>query len=155
MVVATVSLTKGRTMTTSTTTDFKVKDIALADWGRREIEIAEKEMPGLMATRAKYGPQKPLAGVRVMGSLHMTIQTAVLIETLVVLVQHLLDPGPRGGRHRCHGHPGLCLEGRDPRGILVVHPTGSQFSGRQGPAADRRRRRRRHPVHPPRVPGRG
>ncbi len=72
-------------MTTSTTTDYKVKDIALADWGRREIEIAEKEMPGLMATRAKYGPQKPLAGRRVMGSLHMTIQTAVLIETLVEL----------------------------------------------------------------------
>ena len=72
-------------MTTSTTTDYKVKDIALADWGRREIEIAEKEMPGLMATRAKYGPQKPLDGVRVMGSLHMTIQTAVLIETLADL----------------------------------------------------------------------
>jgi adenosylhomocysteinase len=72
-------------MTTSTTTDYKVKDIALADWGRREIEIAEKEMPGLMATRAKYGPQKPLQGVRVMGSLHMTIQTAVLIETLTEL----------------------------------------------------------------------
>ncbi len=72
-------------MTTTVTTDYKVKDIALADWGRREIEIAEKEMPGLMATRAKYGPQKPLQGVRVMGSLHMTIQTAVLIETLVDL----------------------------------------------------------------------
>jgi len=72
-------------MSTTTTTDYKVKDIGLADWGRREIEIAEKEMPGLMATRAKYGPQKPLDGVRVMGSLHMTIQTAVLIETLVEL----------------------------------------------------------------------
>jgi adenosylhomocysteinase len=72
-------------MSTMTTTDFKVKDIGLADWGRREIEIAEKEMPGLMATRAKYGPQKPLDGVRVMGSLHMTIQTAVLIETLADL----------------------------------------------------------------------
>jgi adenosylhomocysteinase len=62
--------------------DYKVRDIGLADFGRKEIEIAEHEMPGLMATRAKYGPQKPLAGVRVMGSLHMTIQTAVLIETL-------------------------------------------------------------------------
>ncbi len=72
-------------MSTMTSTDFKVKDIGLADWGRREIEIAEKEMPGLMATRAKYGPQKPLRGVRVMGSLHMTIQTAVLIETLADL----------------------------------------------------------------------
>jgi len=65
--------------------DYKVADIALADFGRKEIEIAEHEMPGLMATRAKYGPEKPLAGVRVMGSLHMTIQTAVLIETLVAL----------------------------------------------------------------------
>ncbi len=62
--------------------DYKVKDIALADFGRKEIEIAEHEMPGLMATREKYGPKKPLAGVRVTGSLHMTIQTAVLIETL-------------------------------------------------------------------------
>ena len=62
--------------------DYKIKDIALADFGRKEIDIAEHEMPGLMATREKYGPQKPLAGVRVTGSLHMTIQTAVLIETL-------------------------------------------------------------------------
>ena len=69
-------------MNTTTTTDYRVKDIGLADWGRREIAIAEKEMPGLMATREKYGPEKPLQGVRVMGSLHMTIQTAVLIETL-------------------------------------------------------------------------
>ena len=67
------------------TTDFKVADLGLAEWGRREIEIAEKEMPGLMATREKYGPDKPLAGVRIMGSLHMTIQTAVLIETLAAL----------------------------------------------------------------------
>ncbi len=62
--------------------EFVVKDIGLAELGRREIEMAEHEMPGLMATRKKYGPQKPLAGARVMGSLHMTIQTAVLIETL-------------------------------------------------------------------------
>src|SRR2546421_1379813 len=65
--------------------DFKVRDITLADWGRKEISIAEKEMPGLMAIREKYAPGKPLAGVRVTGSLHMTIQTAVLIETLVAL----------------------------------------------------------------------
>ena len=64
------------------TTDFKVRDIALAEWGRKEISIAEKEMPGLMAIREKYAPEKPLAGVRITGSLHMTIQTAVLIETL-------------------------------------------------------------------------
>ena len=66
-------------------TDYKVRDISLAGFGRKEIEIAEHEMPGLMATRAKYGPQQPLLGVRIMGSLHMTIQTAVLIETLVEL----------------------------------------------------------------------
>ncbi|MCG6892763.1 MAG: adenosylhomocysteinase [Desulfobacteraceae bacterium] len=65
--------------------DYKVADIGLAEFGRREIAIAEQEMPGLMATREKYGPQKPLAGARVTGSLHMTIQTAVLIETLVEL----------------------------------------------------------------------
>ncbi|MFP4475251.1 MAG: adenosylhomocysteinase [Desulfatibacillaceae bacterium] len=65
--------------------DYKIKDIGLAGFGRREIEIAEKEMPGLMATREKYGPEKPLAGARISGSLHMTIQTAVLIETLMEL----------------------------------------------------------------------
>ncbi|MEX0324875.1 MAG: adenosylhomocysteinase [Puniceicoccaceae bacterium] len=62
--------------------DYKVADIGLADFGRKEIEIAEHEMPGLMATREKYAASKPLAGVRIMGSLHMTVQTAVLIETL-------------------------------------------------------------------------
>jgi adenosylhomocysteinase len=68
-----------------TGTDFKVKDITLADFGRKEVEIAQFEMPGLMATREKYAKEQPLKGVRIMGSLHMTIQTAVLIETLQVL----------------------------------------------------------------------
>ena len=62
--------------------DYKIKDIKLAEWGRKEIEIAEKEMPGLMSIREKYGEEKPLKNVRISGSLHMTIQTAVLIETL-------------------------------------------------------------------------
>ncbi len=66
-------------------TEFKVADMKLADWGRKEISIAEHEMPGLMAIRNKYAKEKPLAGVRITGSLHMTIQTAVLIETLVDL----------------------------------------------------------------------
>ena len=66
-------------------TDYKVADIALADWGRKEIAIAETEMPGLMALRREYGEAKPLAGARVVGCLHMTIQTAVLIETLIQL----------------------------------------------------------------------
>lgn len=69
-------------MSTRTMTDYQVKDITLAEFGRKELDIAEHEMPGLIATRAKYGPKKPLAGVRVTGSLHMTIQTGVLIETL-------------------------------------------------------------------------
>ncbi|MDZ4784942.1 MAG: adenosylhomocysteinase [bacterium] len=66
-------------------TDFKVKDLSLADWGRKEIEIAEKEMPGLMALRSEFGKSKPLKGARIAGCLHMTIQTAVLIETLIEL----------------------------------------------------------------------
>jgi adenosylhomocysteinase len=66
-------------------TDYKVADLSLADWGRKEMHIAETEMPGLMALRAKYGAEKPLTGARISGSLHMTIQTAVLIETLVEL----------------------------------------------------------------------
>ncbi|MCE1154752.1 MAG: adenosylhomocysteinase, partial [Bacteroidales bacterium] len=64
---------------------YKVADLSLAGFGRKEIELAEKEMPGLMALRARYGAGKPLKGARIMGSLHMTIQTAVLIETLVAL----------------------------------------------------------------------
>ena len=71
--------------TIENTTDYKVADIKLADWGRKEIDIAEAEMPGLMSIRKKYAADKPLADVRVTGSLHMTIQTAVLIETLVDL----------------------------------------------------------------------
>ena len=74
-----------KTITETKANDYKIADISLADWGRKEISIAEKEMPGLMAIREKYAPGKPLAGVRVTGSLHMTIQTAVLIETLVAL----------------------------------------------------------------------
>jgi adenosylhomocysteinase len=69
----------------ATFTDYKVKDISLAEWGRKEITIAEKEMPGLMSLRAEYGDSKPLAGARIAGCLHMTVQTAVLMETLVHL----------------------------------------------------------------------
>src|SRR6202165_4829644 len=64
---------------------YKVKDLALADFGRKEIRLAEQEMPGLMTLRTEHGQKKPLTGARVMGSLHMTIQTAVLIETLTEL----------------------------------------------------------------------
>src|SRR5665648_627063 len=65
--------------------DFEVADLSLAEWGRKEIAIAETEMPGLMALREEYAKQKPLAGARIAGCLHMTIQTAVLIETLIAL----------------------------------------------------------------------
>jgi len=71
--------------TTITFQDYKVKDITLAEFGRKEMKLAEHEMPGLMSCRQKYGKEKPLKGVRLSGSLHMTIQTAVLIETLVDL----------------------------------------------------------------------
>ena len=69
----------------ATQPDCKIRDPSLADMGRRAIEVAEKEMPGLMAVRERYAQTKPLAGVRITGSLHMTVQTAVLIETLVKL----------------------------------------------------------------------
>ena len=65
--------------------DYKVRDIGLAEWGRKEIDLAEAEMPGLMATREEFGAKKPLKGARIVGCLHMTIQTAVLIETLQAL----------------------------------------------------------------------
>jgi adenosylhomocysteinase len=86
----TLTKTNGRKTTTQagkvrSNTDFKVKDLSLAEWGRKEISVAEQEMPGLMSVREKYGSQKPFSGVRISGSLHMTIETAVLIETLVEL----------------------------------------------------------------------
>ena len=135
---------------------YKVKDLGLAEFGRKEIRLAEQEMPGLMALRARYKGKKPLAGAKIMGSLHMTIQTAVLIETLdrarrrraLGVVQHLLDPGSRrrrGGRrparNRRHagepeGHAGVRVEGRDARGVLVVHERGADVAGR---SAARRR----------------
>src|ERR671930_411985 len=73
------------TTATLTATDFKVADLSLADFGRKEIQLAEHEMPGLMQTRAEFADAQPLKGARITGSLHMTIQTAVLIETLVAL----------------------------------------------------------------------
>src|ERR671916_529923 len=70
---------------TSTSLDFKVADLSLAELGRKEIQLAEHEMPGLMSTREEFSDSQPLAGARIMGSLHMTVQTAVLIETLTAL----------------------------------------------------------------------
>ena len=142
---------------------YKVADLSLAEWGRKEIRLAEHEMPGLMAVRARYKGSKPLAGARVMGSLHMTIQTAVLIETLAdlgadvrwvscnifstqdhaaaaVVVGRPETGGTRGESAR---HSGVCLEGRDAARILVVHGRGAGVARRQRPDADRGRRRRR------------
>ncbi len=75
-------MAKAKKSASKSAPDYQVKDISLAEWGRKEISIAEHEMPGLVSVRKKFGPKKPLAGVRITGSLHMTIQTAVLIETL-------------------------------------------------------------------------
>ncbi|HEU4629082.1 MAG TPA: adenosylhomocysteinase, partial [Gemmatimonadaceae bacterium] len=83
--MATAVQTDTTTIGTEARPPFKVRDLSLAQWGRNEIRLAEQEMPGLMALRAEYGDTKPLAGARIMGSLHMTVQTAVLIETLVHL----------------------------------------------------------------------
>lgn len=83
--MATAALPKAPAQTNETKLPYKVKDMSLAEWGRKEIDIAENEMPGLMALRTKYGSAKPLAGARIAGCLHMTIQTAVLIETLTAL----------------------------------------------------------------------
>src|SRR6201993_245953 len=95
---------------TERTQDYKVADISLADFGRKEIGIAEREMPGLMAIREEYAPSKPLAGVRVTGSLHMTVQTAVLIETLGEL-EYLFDARSCLGRDCKVRRLGFRLEG--------------------------------------------
>src|SRR5438552_16939473 len=82
---ATKRPSSGERLATKPAADYVVADLSLADWGRKEIAIAEHEMPGLMAIRRKYAPQQPLRGARIAGSLHMTIQTAVLVETLQAL----------------------------------------------------------------------
>ena len=86
-------------------TDYVVKDISLADFGKKEIAIAETEMPGLMALRSEFGSDKPLKGARIAGSLHMTIQTAVLIETLVALGADVRWPRATSSRPRTTRRP--------------------------------------------------
>ena len=106
------------TLSTRKLNDFQVADITLADWGRKEIQIAEEEMPGLISIRKQYAAAKPLAGVRVTGSLHMTIQTAVLIETMVELgacalgfLQYFFDAGSRSGSDRGNRRARFRMEG--------------------------------------------
>ena len=94
---------------------YKVADMGLAEFGRKEIEISEHEMPGLMALRQKYADQKPLKGARITGSLHMTIQTAVLIRRRPLgKLQHLLYTGSCGSGDRGRWRTCLCLERREP-----------------------------------------
>src|SRR5213082_2192986 len=100
--------------------DYKVADLSLADFGRKEISIAEKEMPGLMAIREKYAPSKPLAGVRITGSLHMTVQTAVLIDALGVM-QYFFDARSRRRRDREIRRLSFRMEGRITCRLLVVY----------------------------------
>ena len=117
------------TVTTKPAADYKVADLGLAEFGRKEIEIAETEMPGLMALRAEFGTSRPLAGARIAGCLHMTIQTAVLIETLIELgasirwsscnifsTQDHAASALAGARD-----PGFCVERRNARRIRLVY----------------------------------
>jgi adenosylhomocysteinase len=83
--MSTATSARSTSATSTDGLDFKVADLSLAEFGRKEIRLAEHEMPGLMATRAEFAESKPLTGARITGSLHMTVQTAVLIETLVTL----------------------------------------------------------------------
>ena len=106
---------------------YKVKDISLADWGRKEIELAEAEMPGLMALREEYKDEQPLKGSRIAGCLHMTIQTAVLIEDLgspwrgsnLEFLQYFFDPGPCRRRHCRRGNTCIRLERHGRGGVLI------------------------------------
>jgi adenosylhomocysteinase len=106
-----------------TGTAFKVKDLSLADWGRKEIELAEHEMPGLMALRAEYGKKKPLRGAKISGSLHMTIQTAVLIETLTELGAEVRWASCNIFSTQDHAAAAVAIgrrgNGKDPKGVPV------------------------------------
>jgi hypothetical protein len=142
-------------------TDYVVADISLAAWGRKEIEIAETEMPGLMALREEFGRAQPLKGARVAGSLHMTIQTAVLIETLQALGAEVRWASCNVFSTQDHaaaaiaagGTPGVRLQGREPGGILGVHPPHLRMERRRHAEHDPRRRRRCDPADPSRHEG--
>jgi hypothetical protein len=143
------------------TQDYVIADLGLADWGRKEIRIAETEMPGLMAIREEFAAARPLQGARITGSLHMTIQTAVLIETLTPrcrgalgFVQHLLDPGSRRRGHRRRRRRGLCRQGRVAAGLLGLHPPHFRMAGCGLQQHDPRRWRRRDAAAAPRCAGR-
>ena len=141
--------------------DFQVADLELADWGRKEIAIAETEMPGLMAIREEYAKAQPLQGRPHHGlAAHDDPDRGPDRDAqgprrrrALGLVQHLLDPGPRRGRHREGRHRGLRLQGRVARGVLGLHPPHLRVARRRLDQHDPRRRRRRHPAAPPRREG--
>ena len=140
-------------MATVTTTDaalkYKIADIGLAEWGRKEMAMAEKEMPGLMAIRERYAPQKPLEGARVMGSLHMTIQTAVLIETLGALGAQVRWASCNIFSTQDHAAAAIAATG-----VPVFAWKGETLEDywrRAGAAIGRGRRGRRHAADPPRL----
>ena len=142
--------------TVPTAGDYKVADITLADWGRKEIDIAEHEMPGLMSIRKKYAAAKPLKGVRVTGSLHMTIQTAVLIETLKDIGADVRWASCNIFSTQDHaaaaiaatGTPVFAWKGETLEEYWDCTLEAVTFPGRQGSGAGRRRRRRRDPADP-------
>src|SRR5436309_640696 len=103
---------------------FKVKDLSLAEYGRKEMRLAEQEMPGLMALRKQHGAKKPLAGARIMGSLHMTIQTAVLIETLVELGADVRWVSCNIFSTQDHAAAAVAV-GRPENGGTIDHPKGT------------------------------
>ena len=146
--------------TFSTEGDYKIADITLADWGRKELDIAEHEMPGLMSIRRKHAATLPLKGVRVTGSLHMTIQTAVLIETLKDIGADVRWASCNIFSTQDHAaaaiaavrHPGVRLEGRVAGGVLGLHPGRADLHPARRhpdrPGTGGRRRRRRDPADP-------
>ena len=119
--------------------DYVVKDIGLAEFGRKEISLAETEMPGLMATREEYGPKQPLKGARIAGSLHMTIQTAVLIETLTALGADVRWVSCNIYSTQDHaaaaiaaaGVPVFADQGREPEGLLGLHRPAVRLARRR------------------------
>ena len=137
--------------------DFKVADLSLAEFGRKEIRLAEHEMPGLMALRREYADVAPLKGARISGSLHMTVQTAVLIETLVSLGAEVrwascnifstqdhaaaaTVVGPHGTPEEPKGVPVFAWKGETPRGVLVGRRADADLARRAGQHDPRRRR---------------
>ena len=139
--------------------DYCVRDLSLAEWGRKEISVAEQEMPGLMAVRAKYGIQKPLAGVRLSGSLHMTIETAVLIETLVQLGAsvrwascNIFSTQDNAAAAMADaGIPVFAFKGESLEEYWEFTLAALTHPGNHGPGINRRRRRRRHAAAAQRV----